>query len=81
MRKFNILLNGIEKVKTFCNLANEQDYELSLQCGRYIIDAKSILGIFSLDLTKPIELVVETEGIDLEVVKEIFKDYIPTGDM
>lgn len=63
------------------DLAIKQDYELSLQCGRYIVDAKSILGIFSLDLTKPIELVVETEGIDLEVVKKIFEDYIPTGDM
>lgn len=81
MRKFTIMLNGIQKVKDFCNLANQQDYELSLQWSRYIIDAKSILGIFSLDLTKPIDLIVETEDVDLSMVKEIFKDYIPTGDM
>lgn len=81
MRKFKVLLNGIEKVKTFCDLAIKQEYELSLQSGRYVVDAKSILGIFSLDLTKPIDLVVETEGIDVEMVKRIFEDYIPTGDM
>lgn len=81
MRKFKVLLNGIDKVKNFCNLTIKQDYELSLQSGRYIIDAKSILGIFSLDLTKPVDLVIETEGIDLEMVKRIFEDYIPTGDM
>ena len=81
MRKFTVLLNGIEKVKNFCDLAIKQDYELSLQSGRYIVDAKSILGIFSLDLTKPIELHIDTENIDLEMVKKIFKDYIPTGDM
>lgn len=81
MRKFKVLINGIDKVKNFCDLAIKQDYELSLQCGRYIVDAKSILGIFSLDLTKAIDLVVEAEEIDLEMVKKIFKDYIPTGDM
>ena len=81
MRKFTVLLNGIEKVKNFCDLAIKQDYELSLQSGRYIVDAKSILGIFSLDLTKPIELHIDTENIDLEMVTKIFKDYIPTGDM
>ena len=81
MKAVDISLNSIDKVKTFVNLINRFDYDFDLVSGRYVIDAKSIMGIFSLDLTKAIDLVVETEEIDLEMVKKIFKDYIPTGDM
>lgn len=81
MKSIKVLINSIDKVKSFCDLTSKQGYELSLQSGRYYINAKSIMGIFSLDLTKVLNLVIEDENIDLEMVEEIFKDYIPTGDM
>ena len=70
-----VSLNAIEKVKTFCNVAMNQDYYVSLVSGRYVIDAKSIMGIFSLDLSKPVKLCVEGDA-DIETVKETFKDFL-----
>lgn len=73
---FLVLINTINKVKQFCNITIEQEYELSLHSGRYVIDAKSILGVFSLDISKPVELHIDTDGVDMEQVKETFKDFI-----
>ena len=56
-----VKLNSIEKVRAFSTLAIMFDGELTLISGRYHIPAKSILGIFSLDLTKPIELEIECD--------------------
>ena len=56
-----IKLNSIEKVRAFSTLAVMFDGELTLISGRYHIPAKSILGIFSLDLTKPVELEIECD--------------------
>jgi len=62
--KTKILLNSIDNVKKFVNIATMQTFDIYLQSGRYIIDAKSIMGIFSLDLTKTIELVVENATVE-----------------
>jgi phosphotransferase system HPr-like phosphotransfer protein len=51
-----ISLNSIDKVKSFVNEITKFDYDFDLVSGRYVIDAKSIMGIFSLDLSKPIDL-------------------------
>ena len=51
MKTVKILLNTIDKVKTFVNEITKFDYDFDLVSGRYVIDAKSILGIFSLDLS------------------------------
>ncbi len=56
-----IKLNSVDKVKSFVNKVSKFDEEIDLVSGRYVVDAKSLLGIFSLDLSKPIEL--ETKGI------------------
>ena len=50
MQKVQISLNSIDKVKTFVNTINQYDFDFDLISGRYVIDAKSIMGIFSLDL-------------------------------
>ena len=50
MKCFNITLDTVEKVKEFSNLINKFDGEFDLISDNYIIDAKSIMGIFSLDL-------------------------------
>ncbi len=74
MIKMNISLNSIDKVKTFVNLINAYDYDFDLISGRYVIDAKSIMGIFSLDLSKPIELTVYTEEVSAELM-DALKEY------
>ena len=56
MKTVMISLNSIDKVKSFVNDISRFDYDFDLVSGRYVIDAKSIMGIFSLDLSKPIEL-------------------------
>ena len=65
MKTVQISLNSIDKVKSFVNDITKFDYDFDLVSGRYVIDAKSIMGIFSLDLSKPIELDIHMdEGMD-----------------
>ena len=61
MKTVQISLNSIDKVKSFVNKITKFDYDFDLVSGRYVIDAKSIMGIFSLDLSKPIKLQAHTE--------------------
>lgn len=56
MKSYEIYLKTIIDVKNFVNAINNFDFELDLVSGRYVIDAKSIMGIFSLDLSRPITL-------------------------
>lgn len=74
MKTVDISLNSIEKVKTFVNLINRFDYDFDLVSGRYVIDAKSIMGIFSLDLSKPIALNIHADG---EKADSIIKELTP----
>lgn len=69
MNCFNILLDTVDKVKDFSGLINKFDGEFDLISDKYIIDAKSLMGIFSLDLKNPLKLeVTNVENIeDLEV--------------
>ncbi len=75
MKTVQISLNSIDKVKSFVNDLTKFDYDFDLVSGRYVIDAKSIMGIFSLDLSKPIDLTIHTED-DMENVMEILKPYL-----
>lgn len=61
MKSFNILLKSINDVKDFVNIVNKYDFDVDLTSGRYVVDAKSIMGIFSLDLSKPIKVDVHAE--------------------
>lgn len=56
MRVVRIIINTIDKAKDFSNMADKYTGSLDILSGRYTIDAKSILGIFSIDITKPVEL-------------------------
>ena len=64
MKKTEIILAGIQDVRDFVNLVVLVDYEVDLAQGRYLIDAKSIMGIFSLDLLSPITVIAHTEYAD-----------------
>ena len=61
MKSIFISLNSIDKVRAFVNEISKYDFDFDLISGRYVIDAKSIMGIFSLDLSKPIQLNVHND--------------------
>ena len=75
MKTVRISLNSIDKVKSFVNDLTKFDTDFDLVSGRYVIDAKSIMGIFSLDLSKPIDLNIHSERSVDEIVN-ILKPYI-----
>ena len=62
MKTVKISLNSIDAVKSFVNTVTKYESDFDLVSGRYVIDAKSIMGIFSLDLSKPIDLNIHTDG-------------------
>ena len=62
MKSVKISLNSIDKVKAFVNEVTKFDSDFDLVSGRYVIDAKSIMGIFSLDLSKPIDLNIHNDA-------------------
>ena len=64
MKTMEITLKNIQDVREFVNIVVLIDYEVDLAQGRYIIDAKSIMGIFSLDLLAPISVIAHTEYAD-----------------
>lgn len=64
MNTFNIMLGSINDVKNFVNIVTKYDFDIDLTSGRYVVDAKSIMGIFSLDLSKPISVDVHNENAD-----------------
>jgi hypothetical protein len=70
-----ISLNSIDKVKSFVNDITKFDYDFDLVSGRYVIDAKSIMGIFSLDLSKPIDLNIHAED-NIDEVLAVLKPYM-----
>ena len=75
MKTVQISLNSIDKVKSFVNAITQFDYDFDLISGRYVIDAKSIMGIFSLDLSKPIDLAIHAEE-ELEAILEVINRYL-----
>ena len=74
MRTVQININSIDKVKTFVNTVTAFDTEFDLISGRFVIDAKSIMGIFSLDLSKPITLKIYND--DDSSILEKLKPFI-----
>ena len=70
-----VSLGTIESVKKFVTKISEFDEDFELICGKYVIDAKSILGIFSIDLSKPVLLRINAEGERLEQIKKAVKDF------
>ena len=75
MKTVTISLNSIDKVKAFVNDITKFDSDFDLVSGRYVIDAKSIMGIFSLDLSKPIDLNIHSED-DVNAILDVLKPYL-----
>ena len=75
MKTVKISLNSIDKVKAFVNEITKFDTDFDLVSGRYVIDAKSIMGIFSLDLSKPIDLNIHAEE-NIDEVMAVIAPYM-----
>ena len=76
MKTVTICLNSIDKVKNFVNDVTKFDSDFDLISGRYVIDAKSIMGIFSLDLSRPISLNIHADGSELDAVMNVISKYV-----
>ena len=76
MKTLKISLNSIDKVKAFVNEISKFECDFDLVSGRYVIDAKSIMGIFSLDLSKPINLNIHAEGAALDAILAVVQAYV-----
>lgn len=77
MKTVTINLGSIDKVKSFVNDITKFDYDFDLVSGRYVIDAKSIMGIFSLDLSKAIDLNIHADNdSDVAEILEVLKPYL-----
>ena len=75
MVKENIMLSSIEAVKKFVSITTKYDFQINLTTDKYKIDAKSIMGIFSLDLSKPIDLNIHANE-EMDAILEVLKPYI-----
>ncbi len=74
MKEFKVKITTIDEVKKFVNTVMRFDYDIDLISGRYAIDAKSIMGIFSIDLSKELTLVAHTE--DTATLEAALGDFI-----
>ena len=74
MKAVSVFLDKSNVVKDFVNLVNQFNYDVDLRSGRYVVDAKSLLGIFSLDLSKPISMEIHSDKCD-DLLAEL-KPYI-----
>ena len=75
MYKLQVKLDYIDKVKDFVNTISKFNSEFDLVSGRYVIDAKSIMGIFSLDMSKPLDLCIHDDSA-ADAINEVIADCI-----
>ena len=61
MNTFKIKLSTIEDVRNFVNILSKYTVDLDLKSGRYTVDARSLMGIFSLDLVQPVEFIINSD--------------------
>ncbi len=74
MKTMNIKISTIEDVRKFVNIVSTFEGDIDLKSGRYVVDAKSIMGIFSIDLLSPIEMTVHCDDCDSLI--DSLKDFI-----
>ncbi len=77
-KTYDVLLASINDVKQFVHAASEQPCDIDVVSGRYIIDAKSIMGIFSIDLAKPIHIEVHGTDEDADKFYQSIKQFVVT---
>ncbi len=81
MKAVSVLLNTIDKVRNFVTAVSPFSGELDLKSGRYTVDAKSIMGIFSLDLSRPMDLLIHENAENPDLDKAIQPFLAPMKDV
>ena len=76
MSEFFVSLSSIEDVRQFVNAATCCPCEVDVLSGRYVIDAKSIMGLFSIDLSKPVTVRLSQGGPEAEALKAALAPYV-----
>ena len=76
MKRVQVFINTIDKIKEFAVIAGKIDEELDLVSERYIVNGKSIMGIFSLNLSRPVQLTIYAEGSRLEEILGLLEKFI-----
>lgn len=71
----NLVLDTIDKVKNFNDIMRTFEHAADITSGRYVVNAHSIMGLLSLDLTKPVTLVVHDDECH-EVTKDDVADFL-----
>lgn len=71
-----VSLTNIDRVKSFVNCVTKIDTDIDLISGRFVVDAKSILGIFSVDLSQPIELRIHADEKQADEILRQLSDYL-----
>lgn len=64
MKAVKIKLSLAENVKTFVNIVSRYDFDIDLREGRHVVDAKSMMGIFSLNLAKPVTMEIYSDSCE-----------------
>ena len=75
MIKKTLNLNEVVKIQNFVSSASIHNYDIDVISGRYIIDAKSIMGIFSLDLSKPINILIHADEVEAKDFLDVIKNF------
>nr|WP_296053815.1 HPr family phosphocarrier protein [uncultured Blautia sp.] len=75
MEEIRIFLGTIERVKNFVNEVSYLECDVDIVSGRYVIDAKSIMGIFSTDLSKPVNVRIHAQGAEAEKALQVVRKY------
>ena len=75
MEEIRIFLGTIERVKNFVNEVSHLKCDVDIVSGRYVIDAKSIMGIFSTDLSKPVNVRIHAQGAEAEKALQVVRKY------
>ena len=69
MKSIKIALEQVQRVKEFVKITENYPFEILLKCGKFVVDAKSILGILSLDLSQPLVVEVYSDDCDDLILK------------
>ena len=74
--RYKIKLDTIDKVKRFVSIVDKFDNDVDIVSGRYLVNAKSILALFSLELTESLDLIIHDVNIsDVEKIKDVMEEF------
>ena len=74
--KVTVVLNDYTRIKKFCNEVSTFESDIDLVKGRYVVDAKSLMGVFTIDLSLPVEVVIYSEDEEeIERFNEVMEEF------